>query len=184
MGKKNNFNETIYDTRFSLRKCEYCKGKDGKRKDIYETLQSALDAVQFIKKERKISLNIYPCEYGNGLHLSKNNAPSGMTELLKNINIPLRASDGSWYMDNETNNNYEFEKDSNNELVFDQKRNEKQIIPIVKIECKSKTDVFKLSGKIMEIKKDFNIEKIFGIDKTKPFCASMIKNILDGVVLK
>ncbi|MDR0556976.1 MAG: hypothetical protein LBG43_03775 [Treponema sp.] len=44
-----------------LEKCEYCRGKDGKNKDIYKTLEYAMDTIEYLEKERNIYLNPYPC---------------------------------------------------------------------------------------------------------------------------
>jgi hypothetical protein len=167
-----------------LRKCEYCRGKDGKEKDVYETFQSAFDTAKHIEENRKIYLNVYQCPHGNGWHLTKNNASSEIIErkemLFQNNNIPLKSSDGSWeYIKDMTN---EIEEEKYNERDVVKNKNARKDIPIKKVECQSEVRIKELSGKIMEFIKDVNIEKIFKIDLKNAFCANMIKNILEGVV--
>jgi hypothetical protein len=167
-----------------LRKCEYCRGKDGKEKDVYETFQSAFDTAKYIEEYRKIFLNVYQCPHGNGWHLTKNNASSDIIErkeiLFQNNNIPLKSSDGSWeYIKDMTN---EIEEKEYNEGNIIKNRNTRKDIPIKKIECQSELTIKELSGKIMEFIKNVSIEKIFKINLQNVFCAHMIKNILEGVV--
>jgi hypothetical protein len=167
-----------------LRKCACCRGKDGKKKDVYETFQSAFDTAKFIEEDRKIFLNVYPCPYGNGWHLTKNNASSEIIErkeiLFQNNNIPLKSSDGSWeYIKAKTS---EVEEDKYNETNISQNKNSRKDVPIKKMECQSEVMIKELSGIIMEFIKNVNIEKIFKINLQNVFCATMIKNILDGVV--
>ena len=83
-----------------LRKCGYCRGKDGKPKDIYETFQLAVDTVKHIKENRGIFLNIYKCPQNNGWHLTKNNANSEFVEgkeaLFQNNIFLLKSPNGFW----------------------------------------------------------------------------------------
>jgi len=166
------------DSMQHLRKCEYCKGKDGKPKDIYETFQLAVDTVKHIEESRGIFLNIYKCPQGNRWHLTKNNANSEFVErketLFQNNNIPLKSSNGFWeYIE-------DYVEDINEELHIQSKLIQKEI-PIHKIECISETKL-KISGKIIEFYKNVDIEKIFKINLQNIFCANIVKNILDGII--
>jgi hypothetical protein len=179
--------EKFIDLMPHLRKCEYCRGKDGKEKDVYETFQSAFDTAKFIEENRGIYLNIYQCPHGNGWHLTKNNASSEIIErketIFQNNNIPLKSSDGSWeYIREEIDEDNKLEEYNFEETTIEPKQRNQQSIPILKIECKSEINITGLYGKVMEIVENVDIEKIFGINIENPFCASMIKNILDGIV--
>jgi hypothetical protein len=166
-----------------LRKCEYCNGKDGKPKDIYETFQSALDTVKYIEESRGIFLNIYECPRKNGWHLTKNNANSEFVErkesVFKNNNIPLKSSNGSWeYIED---NEAEINEENENEKLFIQSKIIQKETPIQKIECIPDKKLT-ISGKITELYKNVDIEKIFKINLQNILCASLVKNILDGII--
>jgi hypothetical protein len=164
-----------------LRKCEYCKGKDGNPKDIYETFQSAVDTAKHIEESRGIFLSIYRCPQNNGWHLTKNNADSEFVErketLFQSNNIPLKSSNGSWeYIEDDVK-----EINDDNEKIFVQSRKIQKEIPIKKIECVSETELT-ISGKIIEFHKNVNIEKIFNINLQNIFCANIVKNIFEGII--
>ena len=166
----------------NLRQCKYCKGRDGKSKAVYETIELAYDALKFIGKERGIYLNIYPCPNGNGWHLTKNNEIENRnikkSIILQNNNIPLSSLDDSWeYLEDTVDDLNVY-----NEIVDNKKNNKYLDIPILKIECKSESNIIELSGKIMEIIENINIEKIFGINTDNLFYKKIIKNNLDGNV--
>jgi hypothetical protein len=174
------------DQMFYVRKCEYCRGKDGKEKDVYESFQAAFEAAKYIEKDRKIYLDVYRCPHGNGWHLTKNKMASEIIErkemLFQNNDIPLRSSDGSWeYIKDMTREN-ETEKEKNNTMNIMKNKNTRKDVPIKKRECQSEGMTRELSGKIMEFIKNVNIERMFKINLQNVFCANMIKNILDGVV--
>jgi hypothetical protein len=170
-----------------LRKCDYCGGKDGRKKDVYETFQAAFDSAKYIEEERGTFLNIYQCPHGNGWHLTKNNASSEIVirkeTLFQNNNIPLSSPDGSWeYLNDDAS-----ESEKTTTAIFagegtGQNKKNKKDMPISKVECRPGEIIKELSGEIMEFIKDANIEKVFKIDLQNAFCAGMIKNILDGVV--
>jgi hypothetical protein len=167
-----------------LRKCEYCKGKDGKKKDIYETFQSAFDTAKYIEEDRKTYLDVYPCPYGNGWHLTKNNASSEIIErketLFQNNDIPLKSSNGSWeYLKNAHG---ELEEEKYTRANVTRKKKAIKDMPIKKMECQPNVIIKELSGRIMEFVKNVNIEKIFKINLQNVFCANLVKNILDGTV--
>jgi hypothetical protein len=177
-----NGNKILY-----LRKCVYCRGKDGKEKDIYETFQIAFDTAKFIEEDRGIYLNVYKCPHNNGWHLTKSNASSEIIERKKNLfqnnDIPLISSDGSWeyYKDEHYENIKSYENDSKQTLIYVNKE-KKHSIPIIKIECNQETNNIILFGKIMEVIKNVDIEKIFNINIQNTFCANIIKNILDDII--
>ncbi|MCL2763423.1 MAG: hypothetical protein FWD36_09515 [Treponema sp.] len=168
-----------------LRKCDYCRGKDGKGKDIYESFQKAYDTTKFVEESRNIYLNVYKCPYGNGWHLTKNNASTGIIErkdtLFQNSDIPLKSSDGLWeFVKDELDNSIEENKLDETENYL--KREIHYQIPIKKIECKTNNEIIEIKGKIMEIYKNVNIGNIFKINIENAFCISLAKNILDGIV--
>ena len=172
---------------FHLKKCEYCRGKDGKEKEIYDNFQLALDTAKFIEEERKIYLNVYKCPRGNGWHLTKNNASSEIIErketLFQNNDIPIKSSNGSWeYIKAESYDNSLFNENDFERIAVSKNKENQQSEPIVKIECKQETNTIIVSGKVMEIVENIDIEKIFNINIQNVFCANMIKNILDGVI--
>jgi len=166
-----------------LRKCEYCKGKDGKPKDIYETFQSAVDTVKYVEESRGIFLNIYKCPQNNGWHLTKKNANFEFTErkktLFQNNNIPLKSFNDTWeYIEDDEE---KIDDENDNEKIFMPTKINQNEIPIMKIECISETKLT-ISGKITEFHKNVNIEKIFKINLQNIFCSNIVKNILDGKI--
>jgi len=171
------------DSMQHLRKCEYCNGKDGKPKDIYETFQSALDTVKYIEESRGIFLSIYECPQNNGWHLTKNNADSKFVDrkesIFQNNNIPLKSTNGFWeYIED---NDAEINEENDNGKPFIQSKIIHKEIPIQKIECVPDRKL-KISGKIIEFHKNVDIEKIFKINLQNVFCANMVKNILSGII--
>lgn len=169
-----------------LNKCKHCRGKDGKQKDIYVTLQSALDTMEFVKENRGIYLNVYECPHGNGWHLTKNDASPEILErkeiLFQKNNIPVNSLDGSWEFiksDFEENNKF-INKIDNIKVDKNNKGYKKN--PIVKIEYKQDIKNLMLTGKVMEIIRDVDIERKFNINVQNIFFAKEIKNILDGMV--
>ena len=181
--------QSFSDVMLHVRKCPCCQGKDGKAKDVYETLQSALDTAQYIEKDRYIYLNVYKCPHGNGWHLTKNNASSEIIErqeaIFQNNSIPLKSSDGSWeYIREEpdTNNtNNGIDTNYSNKIISKQKQKNNQPLPIIKVECEPGIHLT-LHGKVIEIIENINIEKIFGIDIENVFFANMTNNIFDGIM--
>jgi hypothetical protein len=154
---------------------------DGKKKDIYETFQAAFDTAKYIEEERGIYLEVYKCPLGNGWHLTKSDVSSVISErkdtLFRNNDIPTESSNGLW----------KYEKDESDENEFrgetaKPQKTSKQTIPIAKIECKQETKPQTISGKVMEIVKNIDIEKTFKINLDNQFCAKMVKGILDGIV--
>ena len=118
---------------------------------------------------------VYKCPHGSGWHLTK----SDESPEIADIGIPLAAADGSW----------KFIGDSSGKGNADEKPalrknsgKNQYAIPIKKIECKSERESIEISGKVMEVIANVNIEKTFGINLQNPFCASMVKNLAEGPV--
>jgi len=166
-----------------LKKCGYCRGKDGKPKDSYATFQSAFDTAEFVEKERGIYLTVYKCPHGNGWHLTKDDTSTEIIDkkelLFQRNDIPTDSPDGSWeYIKSEFDENNDlYNNKIDNIIKIKNKKN-----PIVKIEYGKGINNLILAGKVMEIIKDINIEKIFKIDVQNILYAKQIKNILDGTV--
>jgi hypothetical protein len=178
--------QVFADLMLRLRKCDFCKGKDGKKKDVYETFQAALDTAQYIEENRGISLNIYQCPRGNGWHLTKTGEAEEFHDrkdsMFLNNDIPLSSSDGSWlYVRDEANENNENNYNKDDRKTAGKKQSN-QSAPIHKVECKPEKTITELAGKVMEIVKNVDIEKIFRINMQNPFGAVLTKNILDGIV--
>jgi hypothetical protein len=165
-----------------LKKCGYCSGKDGKKKDVYETIQSAIDAAKFFEEERGIYLNAYKCPHGNGWHLTKNDADCEIIErqasIFINNDIPIKSSG-----DNDIAWEYiKPEKplvETTNEKIILTAKNSKTAAPIKKMECASEDQTVTIAGKIMEIYKNIDIEKFFKINLDNAFSASMAKEFLN-----
>jgi hypothetical protein len=163
-------------------KCGFCKGKDGKAKDIYETFHSALDAAKFIEKERGVYLNPYRCPHGSGWHLTKNNADGELVErqeaIFRDNEIPVKSprnADIAWeYIGGD-----EMAVEQNGESAAPKKKDGKTAAPILKIECESENQAITIAGKIMEIHRNINVEKYFGITFDHAFSALMAKEFLN-----
>jgi len=176
--------QAFADFMLHLRKCDFCKGKDGKKKDIYITFQAALDTAQYIEEDRGIFLKPYQCPHGNGWHLTKTDEAAEFNDrkdaMFLNNGIPLSSSDGSWlYVRDEADDK---NHDNDNHKAPEKKQVNHRRDPIHKAECKPEKTITDLTGKIMEIVKNVDIEKIFRINLQNPFSALLTKNILDGIV--
>jgi hypothetical protein len=168
------FQSSLKEFLFNLQKCEFCKGKDGKEKEVYENFQLALGIAEYIRKERGIFLKVYECPHGNGWHLTKDNTP---LETNQDNDIPLKSSDGSWeYIRDENHENNDFDYDNSIEINSELKQNIIPI-PINKKDCNPEINSLELSGKVMEIINNINIEKIFGITSQNDFFNSIINQI-------
>lgn len=51
--------------------CDICKGKNGKYKELYDTEHSAIIRAKILHLEKNVLLNVYPCEFNEGFHLTK-----------------------------------------------------------------------------------------------------------------
>jgi hypothetical protein len=53
------------------KECIYCTDSKGKHKELYETMDGALNRAEIIKTERGVILNVYKCPNQYGWHLTK-----------------------------------------------------------------------------------------------------------------
>jgi hypothetical protein len=163
-------------------KCAWCKGKDGKAKEIYETIQSAIDSAKFLEKERGVYLHPYKCPHGSGWHLTKNNADCEFVERQEEIfidnEIPVKSSgeaDIPWeYIGPDA-----IATGHSGESAAPKKKDGKTLAPIVKIECESENQTIAITGKIMEICKNINMEKYFDINFDHAFSAALAKEYVN-----
>jgi hypothetical protein len=172
---------SIYDLeQLHLKKCEYCRGKDGESKDIYETLEYAMDTIKHLEKERTIYLNPYPCPHGNGYHLTKNNADTEIKErkdgILQNNDIPLKSS-------NQSNISWEYEKQDEEKIIEEniikiEKRYIKKEDPIERILPDENIGIKILEGKVIEIIEKIDIGKHFNVNIENKIVASLLKDLL------
>jgi hypothetical protein len=179
--KKKMLEYSIYDfEQLHLKKCEYCRGKDGQNKDVYETLEYAMDIIKHLEKERNVYLNPYPCPYGNGYHLTKNNADTEIKErkdrILQDNDIPLKSS-------NQSNISWEYEKQDEEEIIEEniiktEKRYIQKEDPIKKILPDENTRVNILEGKVIEIIDKIDIGKHFNVNMENQIAASLLKDLL------
>lgn len=51
--------------------CPYCTSADGSAKEAYQSKSDAQKRARIIKSEQGVTLSVYPCEHGNGWHLTK-----------------------------------------------------------------------------------------------------------------
>jgi hypothetical protein len=59
------------DRQTPSQKCTRCTGADGKPKDSYRTEADARRRAGILRKEQGAVLRVYPCEHGNGWHLTR-----------------------------------------------------------------------------------------------------------------
>ncbi|WP_448213518.1 hypothetical protein [Colwellia sp. MEBiC06753] len=50
--------------------CDSCFDKYGQRKQAYATELSAIQRAEILSRTRFVNLRIYPCQFGNGWHLT------------------------------------------------------------------------------------------------------------------
>ena len=53
------------------RKCTHCTGADGKAKDSYLSESDARRRAAILRREQGAVLRVYPCEHGEGWHLTR-----------------------------------------------------------------------------------------------------------------
>jgi hypothetical protein len=158
------------------KKCPYCTSGNGEKKDIYNSPEEAFQRAEYIKEIRGISLDVYRCEYGNGWHLTKNDSSniicSRRSGMLVRNDIPLMSvinGGVSWeYIEDTTNDGVPAENKFRLSLP-DYKK------PIVRIENKAGGGDVSLNGKVIEILKDANIEKIFNLNLENIISANLAK---------
>jgi hypothetical protein len=161
------------------KKCPYCTGSDGSKKDVYFSPEEARQRAEYIKEIRGIELNVYRCEYGNGWHLTKNGLPheshNRLSGILTKNGIPLAPliNNGvSWeYIEDTAEEDISAENKSRR-ILPDYKKS------IVRVESKADTSEVSLKGKVTEVLKDANIEKIFNINLENMFSASLVKEFI------
>jgi hypothetical protein len=166
-----------------LEKCEYCRGKDGKNKDIYKTLEYAMDTIKYLEKERNIYLNPYICPYGNGYHLTKNNADTEIEkrneEILQNNDIPLKSS-------SQSNISWEYEKEGDEIIEEKMIRTGVKYIqkedPIKKVLPDENVKINMLEGKVIEIIDKIDIGKYFSVNIENQFVVSLLKDLLKNTM--
>lgn len=66
-----NFHLSPVDRQTPSSKCRNCTSSTGSYKDLYRTKEGAQRRASILYKERNLSLNIYPCRYNSGWHLTK-----------------------------------------------------------------------------------------------------------------
>jgi hypothetical protein len=163
-------------------KCAFCKGKDGKAKEIYDTIQSAIDSAKFLEKERGVYLHPYKCPHGSGWHLTKNHADCELVERQEAIfmdnEIPVKSSrsaDIAWeYIGPDA-----IAAEQGGEGAAPKKKVGKTLAPIVKIECESENQTIAIAGKITEIYKNINVEKHFDISFDHAFSAALAREYIN-----
>jgi hypothetical protein len=162
----------------NLQKCEYCKGSDGKAKIIYKTHISAIEAAKHLEELRGVFLTIFQCPHGNGYHLTKKNAKTNITQrkeqILNDIGIPLKSSNGLWEYIEDVKEN---DSDSNIAIIKNAK-----IDPIKKIEYNIANSNLNIIGRIMELNFKINIENLFKIDLNNIIASNIMKNIFRGTI--
>ena len=56
----------------TYRKCSKCRGLNGQPKNIYPSINDALDAIRYIQSQNpSVKLGYYKCPKGNGYHLTE-----------------------------------------------------------------------------------------------------------------
>jgi hypothetical protein len=179
---------SIYDLeQLHLEKCDCCKGKGGKNKDIYKTLEFAMDTIKHLEKERNIYLNPYLCPYGNGYHLTKNNADTEIKQrkkiIFQNNGIPLKSSNQSevlWEYENVEDNE---EKNIEEEYrIHEEINNRKQETPIIKVLPEENNSLNIIEGKVIEIIDKIDIEKYFNVNLENVICANIFKELLKDTI--
>jgi hypothetical protein len=178
---------SLYDLeKLHLKKCNHCRGKDGKNKDIYETLEFAMDTIKHLEKERNIYLNPYPCPYGNGYHLTKNNADTEIKQrkeiIFQNNGIPLKSSGESdipWEYENTEDDEENIEEGyrPNEERNYTRKE-----IPIIKALPKENNKINIIEGKVIEIIDKIDIGKYFNVNLENIICANIFKELLKDTI--
>jgi hypothetical protein len=167
----------FFETPSSVKLCVYCKGGDGTAKEIYANKEEALRRAEYIKGERGTALKAYPCPKSSGWHLTKDSTEADEDDYI--ARAPVYTGKISW----------EYYTWDGAEKSAPQRgpaggagygvRKPAYKKPIVKIEGKAGKSVT-LSGKILELIKGVDIEKLFNIKLENPFSAHIAKDFVDG----
>jgi hypothetical protein len=153
--------------------CVHCKGSDGTAKEIYTTEKEALRRAEYIREERGTALKAYYCEKSSCWHLTKDSADADEDAYISGA--PVYTGKISW--------EYYTEKTVPRQAVTgDARKHARKPAykkPIVKVESKTGKSVTP-QGRISELIKCVDIEKLFGIKLDNPFSAHMAKDFADG----
>ncbi|MDR2097024.1 MAG: hypothetical protein LBP37_00720 [Spirochaetaceae bacterium] len=183
MGRKRankKYQQTAEARSIGIKICPHCTGSDGNSKEIYDSPEEAMQRAEHIKETRGVQLKIYRCEYGNGWHLTKKNLPdeafNHRCEILVRNGIPLSPVTNSRVA-------WEFIEDTDKDDV-PALRTAAPVLPsykkpIVRVECKTNSKDILLTGKVTEIIKNVNIEKVFNINLESAITASLFKDFTD-----
>ncbi|MDR2795862.1 MAG: hypothetical protein LBB47_04030, partial [Spirochaetaceae bacterium] len=182
MGKKNRRIKVMLPVARTEKKlCPYCSSGDGGKKEIYDSSEAAMDAAEYIKKERGVLLKIYKCPYETGWHLTKDNTvvdpENHKRRILLDNGIPLSPAHNSRV-------SWEYVEEKNTDAP--EVRGEKTVsgntgkLPpgkpektIVRIEARKNGKNIQLEGRVVEIVKNISIENIFKIKLDNLFQASI-----------
>jgi hypothetical protein len=159
------------------KKCPCCTSSNGERKDVYDSPEEAFQRAEYIKEIRGIELNVYRCEYGNGWHLTKSDSShitcGRKSRLLVGNDIPLASvinGGVSWEYIEDTTIEDDALAENNFSLGLPAYKK-----PIVRVESKAGGGDVSLKGKVVEVLKDANIEKIFSINLENTISAGLAK---------
>ncbi|MDA0712271.1 MAG: hypothetical protein O3B73_18895 [bacterium] len=51
--------------------CPTCTGTDGRLKEAYQSREDAQKRADILGREQGVALSVYPCDHGNGWHLTR-----------------------------------------------------------------------------------------------------------------
>ncbi|MDR1362543.1 MAG: hypothetical protein LBJ35_00630 [Spirochaetaceae bacterium] len=153
--------------------CHACKSSDGIPKEIYETAETARRRAEHIKKERGIALKAYSCPSGCGWHLTKD-MEAGEDDYIPRA--PVCAGKVPWEYDSGGRDSVESAAQKGAAGV---RRKVEYKKPIVKVEGKTGKSVT-LRGRVSELIKNIDIEKLFGVSLDNPFSAYSVKDFAGG----
>ncbi|MDR1149203.1 MAG: hypothetical protein LBK66_11285, partial [Spirochaetaceae bacterium] len=173
--RKTRFFETPPIAKF----CVYCKGGDGSAKEIYASKEEALRRAEYIREERGTALKAYPCPKSSGWHLTKDSTDADEDDYTAGASVYTGKISWEYTWDG-AEKSVSQRGSTGGAVTAARKPAYKK--PIVKIESKAGKSVT-LSGKISELIKGVNIEKIeklFNIKLDNPFSAHIAKDFIDG----
>lgn len=56
-------------------KCHYCTGTNGRQKEAYRSRGDAERRADILRREQGVFLTVYPCEYSDAWHLTRDTRP-------------------------------------------------------------------------------------------------------------
>jgi hypothetical protein len=150
-------------------KCEYCRGQDGEEKDIYATRRAAGEMARRFEQEHDILLAVYPCPRGNGFHLTRDrdtpqDIPRKSTGALSWEYVGPEAASG---MGRDT-------------PPVKPPLSKKQDRPIRKVAGGNTTREREITGTVMEIIENIDVEKLFQINRDNVFALHFLQPYLTG----